>query len=159
MTDQDKSNRPFEVGYGKPPKHTRFVKGKSGNPKGRGKGVRNFATEIQDELNTRVPITENGRRKKITKRKAIAKQLVNKAATGDPKAIPVLLNETRLHEAGSAATAPGPEVLCRPEDRLVMANIVKRIREAEIPSPEALPEPSTGNPSTDAPQPENGGAP
>jgi uncharacterized protein DUF5681 len=151
MTDQDNSNRPFEVGYGKPPKQTQFVKGKSGNPRGRGKGVRNFATEIQDELNTRVPITENGRRTKITKRKAVAKQLVNKAASGDPKAIPVLLNESRLHEAGSAATTPGPEVLCRPEDQPVMANIVKRIREAEIPSPQALPEPSTDNPSIQRP--------
>ncbi len=159
MGDQDNPDRTSEVGYRKPPEHTRFVKGKSGNPKGRGKGVRNFATEVQDELNTHVPITENGKRKKITKRKAVAKQLVNKAASGDPKAIPVLLNELRLHEAGSAATVPGSEVLCRPEDQLVMANIVKRIREAEIPSSQALPEPSTDNPSAETPQPENGGTP
>ena len=159
MTDQDNSDRPFEVGYGKPPKHTQFAKGKSGNPKGRGKGVRNFATEIQEELNTRVPITENGIRKKITKRKAVAKQLVNKAAAGDPKAIPVLLNEARQHEAGSAA-GPGPEVLCRPEDQLVMANIIKRIREAEIAevaTSETPPESSADNLKTDTPQPKTGG--
>ena len=155
MTDQDNSGRPFEVGFGKPPKHTRFVKGRSGNPKGRDKGVRNFATEIQAELNTRVPITENGTRKKITKRKAVAKQLVNKAAAGDPKAIPVLLNEARQHEAGSAA-GRGPEVLCRPEDQIVIANIVKRIREADIAAPEAIPE--AENASTD-PTPETGGKP
>ena len=151
MTDQDNPDRPFDVGYGKPPKHTQFAKGKSGNPKGRGKGVRNFATEIQEELNTRVPITENGIRKKITKRKAVAKQLVNKAAAGDPKSIPVLLNEARQHEAGSA-TAPGPEVLCRPEDQLVMANIVKRIREAEVvevTALEASPKSSADNLKTD----------
>ena len=113
MTDRDTSDRPFEVGYGKPPKHTQFAKGKSGNPKGRGQGVKNFATEIQDELNTRVPITENGRRRKITKRKAVAKQLVNRAATGDPKAIPVLLNEARQYEA-AAVREYGDEVLNRP---------------------------------------------
>jgi Family of unknown function (DUF5681) len=147
MTDQDNSERPFKVGYGKPPQHTRFVKGESGNPKGRGKGVRNFATELQEELNIRIPVTENGKRKKITKRKAVAKQLVNKAAAGDPKAIPVLLNHTRLQEERSA-TGLGPEVLCRPEDELVMANIIKRIREAEIPPPEPPARPGADDPPT-----------
>jgi hypothetical protein len=153
MTDQDNTDRPFEVGYGRPPKHTQFAKGKSGNPKGRGKGVKNFATEIEEELNTRVPITENGIRKKITKRK------VNKAAAGDPKSIPVLLNEARQHEAGSAA-GPGPEVLCRSEDQLVMANIVKRIREAavgEVTTPETLPEPPADNLNPDTPKPNTEG--
>jgi hypothetical protein len=30
----------YEVGYGKPPKHSRFKKGKSGNPQGRSKGTK-----------------------------------------------------------------------------------------------------------------------
>jgi hypothetical protein len=33
----------YDVGYGKPPPHTRFQKGQSGNPKGRSKGTKNFA--------------------------------------------------------------------------------------------------------------------
>jgi Family of unknown function (DUF5681) len=153
VSDQDNSDRPFGVGYGKPPKHTQFVKGKSGNPKGRGKGVRNFATEIQTELNTRIPITEDGRRKKITKRKAVAKQLVNKAATGDQKAIPVLLNEARQYETGTAA-APGPEVLSRAEDQLVMANIIRRIREAEITPSKSSAELGSDDPPAGTTQPE-----
>lgn len=158
MTDQDSSDRPFEVGYGKPPKHTQFAKGKSGNPKGRGKGVRNFATEIRDELNSRIPVTENGKRKKITKRKAVAKQLVNKAASGDPKAIPVLLNEARQHEAASAAGL-GHDALCHPEDQLVMANIVRRIRDIEVPTSEFPPEPKTDDLNTEASQSETGTTP
>ena len=47
MRDAKKTNRKgaegnHEVGYGKPPKHTRFKPGQSGNSKGRPKGVRNF---------------------------------------------------------------------------------------------------------------------
>jgi Family of unknown function (DUF5681) len=146
MTDRNNSERPFRVGYGKPPKHTQFAKGKSGNPKGRGKGGRNFTTEIEEELNARVPITENGTRKKVTKRKGVAKRLVN-AALADFKAIPTLLNQVRLQEERSNVES-GPEVLCRPEDQLVMADIIRRIREAEIgptDSPEKPAEPTAGN--------------
>jgi hypothetical protein len=157
MADQDHSDRPYEVGRGKPPKHTQFKKGQSGNPKGRGKGVRNFATEIQAELDTLIPITEDGKRKKITKRKAVAKQIVNKAASGDTKVIPVLLNEARQHEDGPA-NAPGSEVLCRAEDQMVMANIVRRIREA-APAPEVMPEPKADDANTDTPISEHGDTP
>jgi hypothetical protein len=131
MSNQDDSGRPYVIGYRKPPQRTQFVKGKSGNPKGRGKGVRNFATEFQEELNTRIPITENGTRKKVTKQRVIVKRVVNDAVSGDPKAIPVVLNQARLHEERSASES-GPEILSQPADQLVMANIVKRIREADV---------------------------
>jgi|ERR1700722_2145501 hypothetical protein len=152
------SGRKVGSGRAESSKPTQFVKGKSGNPNGREKGVRNLATEIEEELNIRIPITENGTRKNITKRKAIAKQLVNKAATGDPKAIPVLLNQTRLQEARSA-TGPAPDVLSQSEDELVMANIVKRIREAEITPPDPPAKPGTDDPSTNTSQPEAGDTP
>ena len=42
MADDDKGD--YTVGYGKPPRHTRFPKGQSGNPKGRTKGSLNVAT-------------------------------------------------------------------------------------------------------------------
>jgi hypothetical protein len=134
MADEIDSNKPYEVGYGKPPKRTQFTAGKSGNPSGHKNGKKNFATVLGSELDRRVIVKEEGRRKKITKREATAKQLVNKAASGDPKAIAVLLNETRFHEAEAAAGLPS--VTMAQEDHLVMANIVRRIREATPVSPE-----------------------
>jgi hypothetical protein len=109
---------------------TRFKPGTTGNPRGRRKGARNFRTAIQNELKRRVAVTEDGKRKKITKREAVAKQLVNKAAAGDPKAIPVLLSETRPYETDAAADASRAAEMMSPEDQAVMESITRRIREA-----------------------------
>lgn len=125
MTDHD--DAPERVGYKKPPRATRFKPGQSGNPKGRPKGAKNFATAIDAELRACVAVSENGRRRKITKREAVAKQLVDKAVAGDPKAIPTLLNEARHHE--KTAPAEGPvAVFGAAEDQKVIENIIKRIR-------------------------------
>ncbi len=118
----------YTVGYRKPPKHTQFQKGQCGNLKGRPKKSKNFTTVIEEELNTRIDVTENGKPKKISKREAIAKQLVNKAAAGDPKAIPILLNEARLRENLPDAGAAQPQ-LTSEDDQVVMDSIVRRIRE------------------------------
>lgn len=114
------------VGYGRPPKHSQFAKGKSGNPKGRPKGSRNFSTLLHDELNVKIPITENGNRRKITKQEAMVKQLANKGAAGDLKAIPLVMNEIRLREGLLGAE----QAVVREADQMVMASIVKRMREA-----------------------------
>jgi hypothetical protein len=76
----DKKNK---VGYGKPPSHTQFVKGQSGNPKGRPKGSQNLATILTKVSRERVKVTENGRTRYITKFQATMLQLVNKALSGD----------------------------------------------------------------------------
>ena len=108
---------------------------------------------------SRVPRKRHTKENRQNGRLLVAKQLVNKAASGDPKFISVLLNEARQHEAGSA-TATGPNVLCRPEDQLVMANIVKRIRETEVTevtTPATSSESSADNLKTDTSQPKSEG--
>lgn len=95
-TDQNSLSSPlvedeYSVGYGKPPKHSQFKKGQSGNPNGRPKKSRNLRTLIQEELETPVILQENGRQIKTTKAAAMSKRIVNKALSGDPRAIQTLI--------------------------------------------------------------------
>jgi hypothetical protein len=75
--------RDYAVGYGKPPRRSRFTKGHSGNPRGRPRGAKNLLTLLNEVLNERVIVADNGGRRKITKGEAIITQLVNQAAKGD----------------------------------------------------------------------------
>jgi hypothetical protein len=83
--------REYAVGKGKPPQHTRFQTGRSGNPTGRRRGSKNVATLLEQVLNERVIVTENGKRRTITKLEAMLKQLANKAASGDLRATKLLI--------------------------------------------------------------------
>jgi hypothetical protein len=130
MPDNEDDNSNYPVGYKKPPQHTQFKSGQSGNARGRPKGSRNFATVFDQELNATIPVTENGKRRKISKREAIVKQTVNKAAAGDQKATTTILNEARLNENQNQLPF-AQAVAFTPEDQLVITDIVQRIRQAD----------------------------
>jgi hypothetical protein len=98
----------YEVGYGKPPRGAGFKKGQSGNPRGRPPGSKNLTTLLNDTLNEPVTITENGRRRKISKREAVIKQLVNKSASADPRSLKILLDLMLNLGAGAFFCRPDP---------------------------------------------------
>jgi Family of unknown function (DUF5681) len=100
------NQRDYEVGYRKPPGYTRFKKGQSGNPKGRPAGAKNLSTLLSEALNEPVVVTENGGHRKITKRQAIIKQLVNQSATADWRAVKILLDMLRDIESRAESAAP-----------------------------------------------------
>jgi len=112
-----------QVGYGKPPHHTRFVKGQSGNPRGRPPSAKNLKTLLNKALNERVVVTENGGRRKISKREAIVTQLVNGSAKGNLKAIQILLAMLRDIEGHAEAGSADPDVFTEADEQ-----IIQRIR-------------------------------
>ena len=95
---------PYEVGFGKPPARSRFKRGQSGNRKGRPKGRPNVATMIEKELYEAVEVNDGGRRRKMPKIQIGIRQLMNKAAAGDPKAIAAQID--LAHKLGKFKDAP-----------------------------------------------------
>jgi hypothetical protein len=118
----------YEVGYGKPPRHTRFKKGEaSANPRGRPR--KNLAASLIEGLNKRVVVTENGRRRKIAVREAITSQLINKSATADLRAIKMLLDLIKdAEKQAGATTASEPAPRFTAADEEVVEQLIERLR-------------------------------
>ena len=90
----------YEIGYGKPPKHTRFRKGQSGNLAGRPKGSTNLTTAIQKVLRTtKVTVRKGTRTLLMPAVDAIAHSLFQKALEGDQKALKGLVEYGGLGDA------------------------------------------------------------
>jgi Family of unknown function (DUF5681) len=123
----DSKKEKYEVGYGKPPRHTQFTKGRSGNAHGRPKGTLNLANVLERTLRERVVVNENGHRKTITKLQAAITQLVNKAASGDGHAVRYLCQLVISAEERSVVSEPVTEF--SETDQKVMDNVLKRFQQ------------------------------
>jgi len=120
------NERDYEVGYGKPPRHTRFKKGQSGNPRGRPNGSNNLSTLLSEALNEPVIVAEDGGRRTISKRRAIITQLVNRSAKGDLRALKILLDI--LQEIERRAEPASSETSFSPSDDKVIAHLKARLQ-------------------------------
>ena len=120
------SNDDYEVGYGKPPKHTRFTKSRSGNPKGRPKGSNNFGTDVKRTLKAPVRLTKDGSPKTVSTQEAALLRLREKALIGDARALDRLLSlaqvyndEQLVRDASQQITAKDAEILKAYDERLL----------------------------------------
>jgi methionine synthase II (cobalamin-independent) len=115
----------YQTGYKNPPKQNRFKKGQSGNPKGRPKGSKNVATVLQKANRQVIKVTKGGRIKRMSLVEAIIQQLINKAASGDLKAIHEYLYCQRIFVVTEQISESGPAF--DEKDRPVLAGIFKRL--------------------------------
>jgi hypothetical protein len=112
MAEDDSTAQPrsatadYAVGYGRPPPHTRFRKGVSGNPRGRPRRLTDLASLLTAALDRR---SASKRREPGTQREAIVAALVEKSASGDLRATKLLFDLMRQ-------LVPPPEPPVAPED-------------------------------------------
>src|SRR5712671_2211361 len=94
----------YKVGPCRPPLHTRFKKGQSGNPGGR--SAKSLPALLADALSETVYVTTDGRGCKITKREALVMQMVDKSASADLRATKMLIDMMKDVERKAGAVAP-----------------------------------------------------
>jgi hypothetical protein len=123
---ENRAHEPAEkVGPGKPPRHTRFKPGQSGNPNGRPKDSKNFATILQQQLRKKVTITVDGKPKRMTVQEVIARRLANDSMKGTTKAMELLIRLTSAKSDEGAGKDAARETALPDKDAL--RRIQKRI--------------------------------
>jgi hypothetical protein len=109
---QTQSTRPFDVGYGKPPKSGQFRKGCSGNSKSRIRGEENLITVFKRFAKKRVKVSDNGAARRLTMAEVVIVQNVKAALNGDPIAMSNILR--MADHAGEFLDSADPKVAGKP---------------------------------------------
>ena len=81
----------YSVGFRRPPLHSRFKPGQSGNPSGRAKGSKNLKTLFHQVLNENIPLQDGSQSKTVTKAEALIRRLVIGALKGDGRSLRTLM--------------------------------------------------------------------
>jgi type II secretory pathway component HofQ len=76
------------------------------NPDGRPRKVRTIGATIAGALKEAIPVTENGRRRNISKLQAAAQQIANKSAAGDLRASKMAIDLAQRAEQQAAEQSP-----------------------------------------------------
>lgn len=98
-------DKPYDVGYGRTPRHTRWKKGQSGNPRHKKRKVREGTVAILDRLLMRaVPIMINGKLNRMSALEVIITQLVQQELAGSVRASRVLLKYMQLANSTAERT-------------------------------------------------------
>lgn len=118
-------SKDYEVGYGKPPKSRQFKPGVSGNSKGRPKLIKDFNSDILEEMQEIITITEGPSTKKMTKQRALIKRITANALNGNIASIKLL---TSMLKALPNDNAMDDDVLTDEDAKILEDYINRRIQ-------------------------------
>src|SRR5258708_7814626 len=121
MTDET-SDDGFTVGYRKPPHHSRFPPGRSGNPHGKQKGVRNLGSDVKRTLEVPVRLNEQGRARRVSTQHAVLLRLREKALKGDARSLDQLLELAKTFNNSAAVESVGDEALTAEDQTILHAH-------------------------------------
>jgi Family of unknown function (DUF5681) len=134
---------PYEVGFGKPPKQTRFRKGRSGNPYGRPRKKPDLYSELTKVLRENLTITVDGRQEKVTVQQALLLRLRDQALRGELWAGKLLQKVVAaLPESGTESRRVDMQSIGAKFDLLMKESARKKAEAGQAPEKtEAVPDP------------------
>ena len=121
-------NRDYEVGYGKPPRHSQFRKGNPGRPKGSRQNAALTAEEARQRVLAQgVALTKDGRRTIVCGIEALYQQVFAKALNGDMRAATLLLKgAANENEAKAIMSNSDIDTEAPPEDAALIERYLRR---------------------------------
>lgn len=87
----------YKVGDRRPPKHTQWKPGQSGNRAGRPRGRKSFKTELREVIEQPIAVSQNGAKSSVSARMAMLLALRQKALAGDQAAMDRLFRLMHQH--------------------------------------------------------------
>ena len=126
-----KSSNPsdYEVGYGRPPRETRFQPGQSGNPTGYRKGSKPIRERLRELMNSKVTVTEHGRTRRVSRLDVMLRQLANDAMRGDQRALKLLMEFVHRYGSEAEGTVRPEEITS--EDLEILSNYLEKTRSSD----------------------------
>ena len=126
MTNET-SGDDIKVGYKRPPRHSRFQPGRSGNQRGKQKGVRNLGSDVKRTLEVPVRLNEQGKERRVSTQEAALMRLREKALKGDARSIVQILELAKIFNNSAAVESLGDEALAA-EDQAILDAYAEEVR-------------------------------
>jgi uncharacterized protein DUF5681 len=123
----ESSEDDFKVGYKRPPRHSRFQPGRSGNPRGRQKAVRNPGTDVKRTLEVPVRLNEQGKARRVSTQEATLLRLREKALKGDARSLDRLLELAQTFNNDAVIEILGDKVIAA-EDQAILDAYAAEVR-------------------------------
>jgi hypothetical protein len=139
----------YQVGYRKPPTHSQFRPGQSGNPAGRRKSVRNLKTDVMRTLRTPVKVKEGGRTWTRSTQDGALWVLREKALRGDQRALDCLFELAGRFNNDAAEIGPA-QPLSADDQAILEAYVAELAAIAMTPAPADPPDDPASKPGPGA---------